>query len=303
MKKITSITILLVLIMTACEKEVKIPIKFTTPKLVVNALFNTDSLWDVEISASRYIYDTNSIPLINDAEVTISDSEGNIFSLTNYGDGNYHSVSEKPEIEKEYTIVVKHDDYVDVRATSQLPGELIVDNIDWHDQIYIGGDLFRKINVTFQDSQGKDYYLVRMSGAFWEEAIDIVSGLLDTVLVVYPMYFFSKNAAVEEINSNSLQTSISFTDDIFNGSTYTIDLLLYEFYFGNIYEESKLESIYISISRISEEYFLYEKSYKKYTSTNENSMFAQPTQVYTNIENGLGVFAGYSSCVDTINVN
>jgi len=303
MKKTSNIIIILVLFLVACEKEVKIPIEYTTPKLVINALFNTDSLWDVEISASRYIYDTNPIPLIDDAVVIILDSEGNNFELTNQGEGIYTSSTEKPQTGKTYSIEVNHDNYENARSTNKLPGEIIIDNIEWHEEVYVSGDLFRKINVTFQDSQEKDYYLIRMSGAFWEEIIDPLTGLSDSGLVIHPIYFFSQNAAVEEINSHSSQSSISFIDELFNGDQYTIDLLLYEFYFNNQPGwEVGLESIYISLSKISEEYYLYQKSYQKYQNSSGNTLFSQPTQVYTNIENGLGIFAGYSNSVDTINL-
>ena len=97
MKKITYI-IAFILTLSSCEKEVNIPIEYTEPKLVINALFNTDSLWSIEVSESQYIYDTITLPLIDNAEVSITDSDNNTITLTSQGEGIYTSTSEKPVI-------------------------------------------------------------------------------------------------------------------------------------------------------------------------------------------------------------
>ena len=87
----------IVFILFSCTKEVVIPIDQSKAKLVVNGLFNTDSLWKIEVSASRYIYDTTSLPLINDANVTITDQDNNSLQLSNQGQGIYTSNIENPE--------------------------------------------------------------------------------------------------------------------------------------------------------------------------------------------------------------
>ncbi|MFH1319199.1 MAG: DUF4249 domain-containing protein [Bacteroidota bacterium] len=300
MKRIVYL-ILLVLIIISCEKEVDIPIEYTQPKLVVNGLFNTDSLWNIEVSASKYIFDATAIPLINDAQVTVTNSGGNSILLTNQGNGIYTSLTEKPEPGEVYTLDVSHSDYDNVRASNQLPGEIVILNIDWLQQAYVDGELYRRINITFQDSPNNDYYLVRIKGAFWHVIFDPISGLKDSILAVSPMYFFSQNAAVENSNSKEHRMSVSFTDEIFNGNQYTIGLLLSEYYFtGEDGKEEEVQTIYLSMSKISEEYYWYETSYQAYISAQDGKLFAQPVQVYTNIENGLGIFAGYSAQADSI---
>ena len=114
---------------------------------------------------------------------------------------------------------------------------------------------------------------------------------------MYPIEFFSQNAAFDNSSSKITPTSISFTDAIFNGSLFTFDILIDDFYFSG--EKMKIQSIYISMSKISQEYYWYETSYQAYLSA-QNNMFAQPVQVYTNIENGLGIFAGYSTTIDSL---
>ena len=291
--------VLLICILTACEKEVHIPIEYTEPKLVVNGLFNTDSLWEVEISASQYIYDSGTIPLINDAAVTITNSTGNTITLLNQGDGLYNSATEKPQTGQVYSINISHANYENASSSNQLPGELQVSNIELQDQTMVSGEQFRKISITFQDSPDPDFYMIRIVGGFWVETYDSL-GMPDSSLIPYPMWVFSQSPAVENSNPNNMQPTIIFKDELFNGTQYTIDLLVEEYVFGG--EKENLEDIYISISKISEEYYWYEKSYQAYVSSQNNQFFSQPVQVYTNIENGLGIFAGFSTQTDTINI-
>jgi len=288
------------LIWVSCEKEVDIPIEYTDPKLVVNGLFNTDSLWEVEISISQYIYDNSSIPLIDDAQVTITASTGNSFALINQGNGLYTSQVEKPQTGEVYTIDVSHSNYVNVRASNQLPTEIAIQNIDWQQQLVVSGELYRKINITFQDGPEDDYYMIRLAATFWELEYDPLTGQKDSVLVRFPLYFFSQSPAVENGSGNDPQPSITFKDDLFNGSQYTIDLLVEEYLFTE--EKESLEAIQISTSKISAEFYWYETSYQAYLSSRDNKFFTQPVQVYTNIENGLGIFAGYNTKIDSIQI-
>jgi hypothetical protein len=113
------------------------------------------------------------------------------------------------------------------------------------------------------------------------------------------LYFGSNNSLLGQESARGKDfgsSSIAFNDHLFDGSTVTIDFLLGEYYLDG---KEGASAIYISLSKISNEYFLYESSYQKYLSS-QGSIMAQPVQVYTNIENGLGVFAGYSTATDSI---
>ena len=44
---------------------------------------------------------------------------------------------------------------------------------------------------------------------------------------------------------------------------------------------------------LSRDFFEFATSYQK-QKLNNNNPFAEPTQVYSNIENGLGIFAGFA---------
>jgi len=54
-----------------------------------------------------------------------------------------------------------------------------------------------------------------------------------------------------------------------------------------------------TLSSVSEDYYKYNVTLAKYEQT-QGDPFAQPVQVYSNIENGFGIFGGYSSFSDTL---
>jgi hypothetical protein len=59
--------------------------------------------------------------------------------------------------------------------------------------------------------------------------------------------------------------------------------------------------VYVQLHVINEDYFEFLLSLEKYNETYENP-FAEPVMVFSNIENGLGLFSSYSTYTDSIYV-
>ena len=291
------------LLFLSCEKEIDISIDITQPKLVVNGLFFSDSLWKLEISSSKYIYDTGAILLVNDALVTILDSKGNNYTLTNAGKGIYSSLSKKPELGESYTINVSHDNYENVSATSKMPDKIQIEKVEEKDITITSGTQYRKVAVTFNDNQENDFYSISVNSVYLSIENDELTGKTDTVEISSPIELYSQDPTLGEFSETSYGSKIVFSDDIFNGKSYTFEFLIDENYLTLNGETDNsgpdLNQIKLFMSRITEEYYFYETSYEEYNLNNDN-YFSQPVQVYTNIENGLGIFAGYSVTVDSL---
>jgi len=295
MKKILYIS-LVITIFSSCIKEVHIPIENKQSKLVLNGLFNTDSLWNVELSVSKYIYDTAAIELVDDAQVIVSDTKGNSFELLNVGEGEYQSLTEKPIIGEVYSIEATHDTHENISSTNQLPSTIEVNEITWDEEVFIEGTLSRKVSINFEDTQEKEFYLIKLSSEVTESFNDPIGGQSESFTMNQDIYFTMQNSPLTDGNSEWMR-SLTFSDESFNGTNYTVNLIVDEWYFTNSEDEffsRKVENVKISISRVSQEYYWYQRSFEAYSSS-QGGLFSQPVQVYTNIENGLGVFAGYSA--------
>jgi hypothetical protein len=85
-----------------------------------------------------------------------------------------------------------------------------------------------------------------------------------------------------------------FTDELINGQTY--ELSFNNYYYSDYKEEMQegefVEST-IQLMTLSNEAFLYIKSSYEHWWYDEEFL-TEPVQVYSNINNGLGIFAGYS---------
>ena len=85
-----------------------------------------------------------------------------------------------------------------------------------------------------------------------------------------------------------------FTDTYFDGRRYTVN---FTYYFWDI---EITEPFVVEMSRVDEHLYRYQKTSKAYQQSDPNSilgMFAEPVQVYTNVENGVGIVSGQSKPV------
>jgi len=93
----------------------------------------------------------------------------------------------------------------------------------------------------------------------------------------------------EEDGTEFFFTDAFFTDDAFSGESISLEL-------SASYPSSPTAIQYVSCT---EEYYLYKLTLQNFYENNGNP-FAQPVQIYSNIEGGLGIFAGYS--FDQVNI-
>ena len=70
--------------------------------------------------------------------------------------------------------------------------------------------------------------------------------------------------------------------------------------YGSGLEKSDNLMAYFKLCTISEEYYLYGKSYTEQHNSIDFSMFVEPVSVFSNINNGEGIFAGYGQCIDSV---
>ena len=103
---------------------------------------------------------------------------------------------------------------------------------------------------------------------------------------------FSNSAEINGIDSYNTESSLTgflFTDESFNGQSKSIRLELINY--SGLQDETRY--LIAELMHISKDYYNYYTTIQKQTLS-QNDIFAEPTQLYTNIEGGLGIFAGAS---------
>ncbi len=118
----------------------------------------------------------------------------------------------------------------------------------------------------------------------------------DSTLIKENLYLSLNDPNFDNYNSESYQTTGLIKDLLFDGQQKTLDIAIDLSFKGWTMSgyEPRIEKMDVCLSNLTEPSYLFYKSYNIYNNVMGNP-FAQPVQVYSNITNGFGIFAGSSS--------
>jgi len=290
-KLILFLSAIQLLFLTNCTKQIEFDAQDIAPRIVINSLFTNDSLWAANISRSVGVLESTSYTSINDADVSIFDGNGvEVTTLTNQGDGLYTSPTDAMPIADElYTIEVSAPGYTPVSATNRIPAAVQINSIDTVSSTNSDGQTILETTINFQDPPANaNYYMVEVlvKGTWisWEE---------DTIEFREPLEISCDDINVETVNRFSFDgfdntyLYLMLKDENFDGEDYALTFSVIN------YAELKDLELFgeIRLVNTSEAYFNYLKSFNMYQRASGNP-FATPVQVYSNVENGMGIFAG-----------
>lgn len=276
--------------LVSCEKEIEFDNEDTEPKLVVNGVFQSDSVWSVHVSYSLNVLDQADITYLSNASVKLKDGNGNLIEdLVHQGEGYYVSPSGfQPVIGNAYRVEVSHPNYPTVNALSSQPFPVafaVTDTLT----ISTTYDDFLQVNFSLPDPGVLgNRYEVRAYAYNENIYYDSWGNPIDTVITIDPLTLSSNSVYFENGDGGERYTNRLFSlDDVYNGQTtdFVVNVHLWSAAYNS--------PIYLVVNHCSEEYYRFSYSYQKYTET-AGDPFAQPVQVYSNVENGIGVFGGFS---------
>ena len=272
-----------------CEKELPFDPEFDQSKLVVNALFRTDSSWRVHISRSLSVLDTSQLVAVEDATVRISDGNGNtVANLDWLGDGEYGADSLFPMADQNYRIDISAPGYEPISASDYIPGTVQIISLDTFPVWGPDSTKGYEFELTFTDPAGADnYYEIQLLQRFtW------IFGN-DTLSEFYPVYIICEDPNIETDNGfegsgfENYYDAILLKDDQIEGQTYTLRFSIEDVWIEPLYENAFALNMYST----SESFFNYRRSLAAYNNVLDNP-FAQPVQVFSNVTGGYGIFAG-----------
>lgn len=276
--------ILIILLGSSCEDYLTKTIEFEElgfePLIVVNAKI-TDSVEVVNISISKnvnYANNSNSqYQFIDGAKVSI-DIDGQEFQATELTEADEitdvynHILNFPPDFivsGKEYKIEVSHPDYKTVTSTTEIAPQSEVTDIVFEEEArttFMFGYEFTEDRTTFvinDVSPEINYYRLQIN---FEN---------------FGVFTTSDDPTIETLNSGYILIS----DEDFTGDSKEIEL-----YSENAtwYGEGVKS---LEVRNISRSEFLFLQSYTNYQNSQNFGFFAEPVTLYSNIENGLGIFS------------
>jgi hypothetical protein len=287
-----------------CVDELNVIPGEKDPQIVANCLFADAEPFKVYISTSFSPYHDVKSEIITDAVVEIFENDRSMGFLTYeklYGniifdttmiaiDSCFTNSTIIPKTQNNYRIEIEVPGYKKITASSRIPSSIatqpIVSYITWEDRSGYPYS-FTTYQLGFKDPPESNYYHIS------SKIYDPSPGHSHQFYI--PVPFGSNDPVIEESNikDNVNTLMYSFSDWRFNGSDY-----IFEFMIGNVSFYDTLD-IFISLNNVSREFEYYIKSIMA-SEISKDNFLADPLPIYTNIDNGLGIFAGYSQNVQKI---
>ncbi len=279
----------------SCEKEVTLNLSHE-PTLCLNCILNPDSMISASLSISKALNASGDFESVNNASVLLYE-DGSLFGeLQRTGNGNYR-LNKKPSVSKNYKIVAQAPGYTSVTATTIVPRfpEVATTRDTTAEELnpqgihstysYIVFDL----NVQLFDKPGADNYWLYSSWIVNDRRYGggchpINAPFVDT---------FNRIIDSEEKYGFRHFLQIRIFDEGYDGETLAFTIPDFVKYSAEVNNE------------LGYQYFLNaDEHYDKYIKTTiMNRMketselpFYEPIQIYSNIENGYGIFG---SCAIT----
>lgn len=150
-------TLSVVIAFTSCEKVIDVDLNDSDPKLVVEGQIADNGTGWVALQRSVNFDEDNNFPAVTDAQVTITDSEGNTELLQQALDGLYvtNTVTGVPGRTYTVDITIGDESYTSIAT---MPAPIEIDTIEFKSGFFPGSKI---IDITFQDIPGVDnYYLM-----------------------------------------------------------------------------------------------------------------------------------------------
>lgn len=332
------LSFLIIIAGISCEKTIEFNGGETNPKIVLYSNLQPDSIITCQIGFSYAIFEAKYTPSqIRNADVKLYKDNIFIESLSYttppvsdpdlYNDvqylSNYESSNQIPEPLSNYKIEVAIPGYQSIYSSALLPEpvnitnidtQLIVEKFDEYDYgmepewSYKNRILKTKISFTDPPNEENFYRLVvRQNYGFYTGDKNLPYNIEIPVLLSNNNISWIEsddpllNPAEDEdiLGSYTGNEYNIFSDEKISGKEYELsfDLNFNGDYVDTIYHE--FTHFTIQLQSISKDLYYYLISYSSYKMTDGN-FFSEPVLVYSNVENGLGIFGAFNSAKRSI---
>jgi hypothetical protein len=297
MKKIISLLSIIV-VLSSCEKDVTVNIPKKDPKLVINALLPKDSVITVSIGKSRGVLEPTppvssnlDLYIVKNATAVVYEN-GTVLDTLVFDINMYRYVSPHQKTVKggnTYSIKVTAPGFAQAEASTDVPSQSVIAEATRRPQARTNsdGNTEDEISLKLNDPAEANFYLIQIFGAYGAPLFCVSTTDKD----IEPI---GENADPFSTENCYDGNSLLMKDANFNGKQKQVLFYVNSFDMQAVIDPNgQVHKPGIIVSRITEAYFKFVKSYNVYYNSSDNP-FAEPSNVYTNVKNGYGVFAVYT---------
>jgi hypothetical protein len=300
----------------ACEMDVEVDIPEKPPRLVVTSTlvpWSANSWFlGVEVFSSRHIFDESANLPIDNATVRVY-RDGDFFGQLSYLSNDNYSffpfgfpALQGPLPGETYRVEVSAPGFEPVWAETTIPQPVAIThwNLDRIGLFDEDGKVYSRVSLTFNDPPNQtNYYEIVVTPVDCQYRAACYSNLIsfESVITGEPSY-----PSPVMIDSNGARRLL-FKDDTFEGKEFTVNF----YYFpGQEHHGSSLVltgGFYaIQLRHVTEEYYKHFSTLQQARNQRyENILYGmgEPINIFSNITNGFGVFAGFNSSVIELHLN
>lgn len=305
MKSYLSILIIILLLLSlGCTKEINFDMSDQEPVPVLNCIFEEGKPFKFELTLSSSIF-ASTFERIDDAIILLFENDDMVDSLY-YNEGFYYSNC-LPKANNTYKVIVKLPDGKILEAEDKIPlkSEILYftfqDSVMFDDEYYLS---MAEISIL-ANSLDLKYYEIVMYAKY-----DFVNMQQDTIDKLLKLRFSeTKNHDPVLVESGLLaydNSSLLFSNNYFAGNEHVVKALYTNGLPINANGEYRDHDIIVVLRSISEDYFEYCKQLAIYNANTETILesggtaLENPVFLYSNVKGGKGIFAGFSSDLDTV---
>ena len=265
------------LFMVSCTTEVEIEWKNESQQYVVNCLLTLDEPLKLYAFKTSPILDDTAF-FVDGLDVEIYKNEMLAWSGSGTGKGEY-PIPLYAEAGANFKIILKDKNGLIISAEDSIPQHIFINNATYLFPVYedLYGSKFGKVSLSFQDdAKVKNFYEIVNLGK---------AGNINQT--------FNISSRVINLDNESdpyFPGTILFTDELFNGQQLDLNIFV-----------SSYDTPTIVLKNASRNYYEYRKSIiahlynQNVERTDIYNMFkGDPVELYSNVSNGLGIFAGYT---------
>ena len=302
--------ILVTLICLSCELVIDVDTPDFKPSIVANGIIQPDSTFRIFVSRDYYILDnkidqydqqglTGAIVHLYEDDQLLGQMEETAVE-TDWGEtfNGYYVFDQVPKEGSTYRIEIEKAGFPKAIAEQQIPSDIprfslaITDTLqnEWGSTNY-------RLEMKIQDLPGKNFYEVQLYVSTWEPYYFPEKDSLGYRPVIYNIYTYSEGILVSEYQDKFL-----FTDQLFSDTEYIYSFDVegyFNYYYDGLNEPPGESYLIYQVRNCSEDYYNYYNSSALYFWNNDNP-FAEPVHVYSNIENGYGIFGSFTARTDTL---
>ncbi len=285
------------LILSSCVELVSddFPDYESTPSL--NCILVAGDTLSLQISLAEKIASFD-LTLLDNGIVQVGEGQSNGFSLDNQGNGLYTSGT-RVEPDSPYQISVVLDGYPELYASDSVPTPCGISIISQTNTAMLNEDGYYMTGVELEfhdDPMTNDYYEI------------IIYKRNEDYIFPAPAYNEQNQVLLNEGFEPYTTESLVFSDELIEEEYVYMNLIYGVDYNSGSRGDTRYQTIeehtlIVELRHISEAYYKFKNSVYFY----ENSRYADFIEgtatvypIYSNVENGLGIFASYTSSIDSL---